>query len=115
MVVVMANGTNAWLALSLTGLLVACPSDGDGDGDGGTSSAETGATDAADETGSDDGTVPVASIPDIKGGMVADGTRVRLIHDGWDEADARSDSYATGWTSVLARYTRHATGALVVA
>ena len=46
---------------------------------------------------------------------VADGTRVRLIHDGWDKATARRDSYATGWTSVLARFTRHVTSALAPA
>ncbi len=46
---------------------------------------------------------------------VADGTRVRLIHDGWDGATARRDSYATGWTSVLACFTRHAPIALTPA
>ncbi len=46
---------------------------------------------------------------------VADGTQVRLIHDGWGSDTARRETYASGWTSVLARYTRHANAALTPA
>ncbi len=46
---------------------------------------------------------------------VADGTHLRLIHDGWDNATTLRDNYASGWTGVLALYTRHAATALTTA